>query len=357
MGPMYEGPGLNFYDVISEANINAENWLMTVVDGEHAGEKAMLSAGVFVWLSDEEGLIKANEDALKEAVLSEKSGIRGGGGLTEIGGAGVYAELLGREKEIVVCGAGHVSMQIISIAKMMGCRVTAIDDRLKFANDAIAQGADEVKFMAFEDALAEIPGSSDTFFVIVTRGHRYDKECLRCIAKKPHAYIGMMGSRRRVMIVKNDLAEEGISREVLDSVYTPIGLNIGAETPEEIAVAIMAEIIEVKNKKKRNYGFPQDVMKALLSDERDRMTLATIISRQGSAPRGIGTKMLIKKDGGIVGTIGGGCIEGSVIAKGRRMLLDEEHRPAVVEVDMSNESAEDEGMVCGGRVKVLLEIV
>ena len=171
------------------------------------------------------------------------------------------------------------------------------------------------------------------------------------------AYTGMIGSRRRVGIVKNDLAEEGISREVLDSVYTPIGMDIGAETPEEIAVAIMAEIIEVKNRKKRNFGFPKDVMKALLSDERDPYVMATIISRKGSAPRGLGTKMLIAADGGIIGTIGGGCVEGSVIQKGRRMLLNREHKPVVMDVDMTGDAAEDEGMVCGGKVQVLLEIV
>jgi len=348
MGVMYEGPKLNFYDVISEANINAETWLITVSDGEYAGEKAVISAGEVVWKSNDDGFVAAHADEIGDVEDS---------GLKTIDGCRVYAELLGNEKKIVICGAGHVSMPIISIGKMMGCHVTVIDDRLKFANNAIAQGADEVKFKEFEDALEEISGDDDTYFVIVTRGHRYDKECLRSIAKKPHAYIGMIGSRRRVKIVKDDLAEEGISREVLDSVYTPIGLDIGAETPEEIAVAIMAEIIEVKNKKKRNFGFPKDVMKALLSDERDKLTLATIISRQGSAPRGMGTKMLIGRDGSIVGTIGGGCVEGSVIAKGRRMLLDEDHKPVIMEVDMSGDAAEDEGMVCGGRVQVLLETV
>ena len=339
---------MNFYEVISEININAENRMLTVVDGEHAGEKAIVSSGSFVWYSDENGFIKLHEETL--------SAIEDNGSV-EIDGIRVFAELLCREKEFVICGAGHVSMQIIKIAKMMGCKVTVIDDRLKFVNDAMANGADNVIFKEFSDALDEIEGGEDTYFVIVTRGHRYDKECLRSICLKPHAYIGMMGSKRRVIMVKNDLAEEGISREVLDSVHTPIGLDIGAETPEEIAVAIMAEIIEIKNRKKRNFGFPQDIMKKLLSDERNRLTMATIISRQGSAPRGIGTKMLIAGDGEIIGTIGGGCIEGSVIAKGRRMLLDGDHRPVVVEVDLSNSTAEDEGMVCGGKVTALLEVV
>ena len=348
MGVMYEGPKLNFYDVISEANINAETWLITVADGDNAGEKAVMSAGELVWKSSEDGFVKAHEEMIRDVTES---------GLRTIDGCSVYSELLGNEKKIVICGAGHVSMPIISMGKRMGCHVTVIDDRLKFVNNAIAEGADEVKFAEFEDALSEIDGDEDTFFVIVTRGHRYDKECLKSIAQKRHAYIGMIGSRRRVKIVKDDLAEEGVSKDVLDSLYSPIGLDIGAETPEEIAIAILAEIIEVKNKKNRNFGFSKDVMKRLLSDERDKLTMATIISRQGSAPRGVGTRMLITREGETVGTIGGGCIEGNVIAKGRRMLLDGEHKPVIMEVDMSGDAAEDDGMVCGGTVKVLLEIV
>ena len=348
MSAMDEGSKLSFYEVISEANINAETWMITVCDGEHIGEKALISGGEISWYSDDDGFARAHAGEILNIRES---------GLSVIDGCNVYSELLGRDKKLVICGAGHVSMPIITLGKMMGMHVTAIDDRLTFANNAIAQGADEVKFNEFEAALSEIESDDDTYFVIVTRGHRYDKECLRSITKKPHAYIGMMGSRRRVKIVKEDLAAEGIPQDVLDSVYTPIGKKIGAETPEEIAVAVMAEIIEVKNGKKRSFGLPQDIMKALLSDEREAVTMATIIARQGSAPRGMGTKMLIGRDGNNVGTIGGGCIEGNVIAKGRRMLMEGDHKPVIVEVDMTCDAAEDEGMVCGGRVKVLLEVV
>lgn len=339
---------MKFYEVISGTNINTETWLLTAADGDNAGEKALVSGGNVIWKSDDQGFFEAHaEDA---AAVRES-------GMSLMDGVSVYSELLGKDKKLVVCGAGHVSMQIISIGKMIGFHVTVIDDRLQFANNAIEQGADEVIFKEFGEALSSIDSDDDTYFVIVTRGHRYDKECLRAITQMPHAYIGMMGSKRRVLIVKQDLEAEGVSKEILDSVYTPIGLKIGAETPEEIAVSVMAEIIEVKNQKKKNFGFPEDIMKALLSEEREKMALATIISRHGSAPRGMGSKMLIGRDGSIVGTIGGGCIEGSVIAKGRRMQLDEEHKPEVVEVDMSIEAAEDEGMVCGGRVEVLIEIV
>ena len=334
--------------MINESDFNSETRLFTVADGDYAGEKALLKAGDIAWQSDPDGFISRHSYELR-SVRSN--------GIFTVDGTRVFAELLGREKHIVVCGAGHVSMPIISIGKMIGCRVTVIDDRLAFVNNAIAQGADEVIFKEFEDAMQDIPGDEDTYFVLVTRGHRYDRDCLRHALRKPHAYIGMMGSRRRVGLIMKDLEAEGFARELLRTVYTPIGLDIGAETPEEIAVAIMAQIIAVSNRKRRIGGFPQDVMNALLEKDRERVAMATIIARKGSAPRSVGTRMIIKKTGGIVGTIGGGCIEGTVIAKGRRILLEDNHKPVIMEVDITKDTAEDEGMVCGGKILVMLEAV
>jgi xanthine dehydrogenase accessory factor len=337
-----------FYEALRDADIDSECRFITVTGGEHAGEKVLMSSAGIEWCSDSEGFLASH--------ISELIPLPGNG-IFNVDGTEVYAEILGREKHIVVCGAGHVSMPIISIGKMIGCKVTVIDDRLTFVNNAIAQGADEVLLRNFEDALEEISGSEDTYFVLVTRGHRYDRDCLRLVLRKPHAYIGMMGSRRRVGLIMRDLEAEGFAPEELREVYSPIGIDIGAETPEEIAVAIMAQIIAVSTKRKRLSGFPKDILDALLEENRQRFVMATIISRKGSAPRGVGTKMLISRTGDIVGTIGGGCIEGNVIAKGRRMLLEDEHKPVVMEVDITKDTAEDEGMVCGGKIQVLLETV
>ena len=91
---------VSFYEAICEANINAENWLLTVVDGDHAGEKAMISSGEFVWRSDDGGFVTEHEERLKKEVLSGE-----GRGLIETGGIRVYAELLGNRKEVVICGS------------------------------------------------------------------------------------------------------------------------------------------------------------------------------------------------------------------------------------------------------------
>ena len=210
-----------------------------------------------------------------------------------------------------------------------------------------------------EEGLDQVEGSADTYFVIVTRGHRYDQVCLERIAKKEHAYIGMIGSRRRVAMVKQNLIESGSSKEVMDAVYSPIGLDIGAESPAEIAVAIMAEIIEVKNKKKRTYGYPKEIVRAITDQAREpeRKVLATIVARKGSAPQGMGAKMLVRSDGTCIGTIGGGCMEAEVLQKALYMIRTDTQRAEVCHVDLSGDDAEAEGMVCGGTVDVLLEVI
>ncbi len=346
---------MKFYDALCELNINLENRLFTVCEGAHAGEKMIVSAGEPVWMSDETGFFSAHAS---EAVAAED------GGLTAICGERVFAELLGNEKKMVICGAGHVSMPVIQIAKMMGFHVTAIDDREQFVQNALDHGADEGVCSGFEEALASIPGDPDTFFIIVTRGHMSDSECLLSIVNKPHAYVGMIGSHRKVGLVKQMLADNGVTQDMIDSVHTPIGLAIGAETPEEIAVAIMAEIIEVKNKTRKSTGIPADIMKALLSDERGPAVLATIISKKGSSPRTAGTRMLVEEGGAITGTIGGGCAEATVVAYASEVLRNlgdkEKHEaadPVIMYVDMTGQDVLDEGMICGGAIEVLLETV
>ena len=342
---------MEFYEAVSELNINLENRLFTVCDGPHAGEKMITSAGEPVWMSRSDGFFSLHPD---EAAAAED------GGLTKIGDDRVFAELLGNEKKLVICGAGHVSMPVIEIAKMMGFHVTAIDDRENFIQNALSHGADRGVCSGFEQALADIPGDHDTFFIIVTRGHLSDSECLLSIVKKPYAYIGMIGSRRKVGLVRQMLADSGIAQDVIDSVHMPVGLDIGAETPEEIAVSIMAEIIEVKNKRRKSGGIPADVMSGLMSAGRGRAVLATIVSKKGSSPRTPGTRMLISGEGSITGTIGGGLAEALIMERAAEMLKNRKNgpeKPVMVYVDMSGKEVADEGMICGGAVEVLLEIV
>jgi xanthine dehydrogenase accessory factor len=158
-----------------------------------------------------------------------------------------------------------------------------------------------------------------------------------------------------VKTVFESLIESGVESSKLEKVYSPIGLNIHAETPEEIAVAIMAQIIQIKNLNKGTTGFPKEILEEIVNSEHEniRKALITIISKKGSAPREVGTKMLVLEDGSTVGTIGGGCVEASMLNNALHCIKTQ--KATVIENDMTGRDAEEEGMVCGGIIKMLIE--
>lgn len=336
---------LEFYRRINERNPNQQTIVLTALEGEDSGQKALVVNGKLVW--DSGTFFQRHREA---AEMAE------GCKVTVIGDEKVFCEVLCQEKKLVICGGGHVSIPIIRIGLMAGFHVTVLEDRPLFANNARMAGATEVLCESFEKGLQKIEGDKDTFFVIVTRGHRYDQVCLEQISKKSHAYIGMIGSKLRVQKVKEAMLERGCDPEIIRNVYSPIGLRIGAETPEEIAVSIMAEIIQVKNKEQRNCGFTKEIMEAILEKNiEEPKILVTIVGRKGSAPRSIGTKMLVFPDGICAGTVGGGCAEAGILQKALLMLRQGTSQVCIFKVDMTGRDAEEDGMVCGGVIDVLLE--
>lgn len=348
---------MDFYEAIDEINPNQRNLAMTVLEGEYLGEKALFTDDRLVWTSGKPGFFQLHIQEFEKIEHGETLEVSQG--ILVIDGTRVFCELLGTGKKFVICGGGHVSVPIIQMGLMIGCHITVLEDRPKFADNARRAGASKVICEPFEEGLKQIKGDGDTFFIIVTRGHRYDQVCLENIARKPHAYIGMIGSRMRVKKVKEAVIEKGCAPDVVNRIYSPIGLNIRAETPEEIGIAILAEIIEVKNKEKRSFGYPKEIIHAILNKDtmQKQKVMATIIDRKGSAPRGIGTKMLVLSDGVCVGTIGGGCVEADILQKALLMIRSGEMRPQLCHIDMTGQDAEDEGMVCGGVIDVLLEPV
>lgn len=317
----------------------------TVLDGEDIGEKMFFCGGRLIWQSKRGGLLEKHMERLKAINKS---------GMADLGQTRVFVECFGGNDRLILCGAGHVSIAIIQVAKCVGFEVTVLEDRSDLADHARAVGADTVVCDSFGEGLEQIPGGSSSYFVIVTRGHRYDMLCLRKILEKAYAYVGMMGSRRRVAIARAQLLGEGVRAELLDKVHMPIGLPIGAGTPEEIAVSIMAEIIQDKNKRKQAEGYRDEILEVLTARD-DKAVLAEIVWRKGSAPRDIGSKMVIGQDGTLTGTIGGGCMEAEVIRMARQMLADASLDHKLIKVDLTTETAGEEGMVCGGTQLVYLE--
>lgn len=150
-----------------------------------------------------------------------------------------------KENRAIVFGGGHISQPLVQILGMLHFNVAVIDDRLEFANHARFPLAREVICQEFSRAFGQVKIDRDTAVIIVTRGHRYDLDCLRATIGYEARYWGMIGSRRRVKEILHLLREEGAPEDKLRRLRSPIGLDIKAETPEEIAVSIAAEVISV----------------------------------------------------------------------------------------------------------------
>jgi len=151
---------------------------------------------------------------------------------------------------LIIFGGGHVSRYVSRAAAMAGFRVTIIDDREKYANKVRFPESAHVLAIDFTDAFARIAIKPTTYIVIVTRGHQYDEDVLEQALKTPAKYIGMIGSKRKVLTTYEHLRGRGVSIEALNRVHAPIGIEIGAVTAEEIGVSIVAELIKVRRGQK-----------------------------------------------------------------------------------------------------------
>ncbi len=162
-------------------------------------------------------------------------------------GVRAFFDVLSGEAKLLVCGAGHIAIPLADFARKVGFRVTVLDDRSDFAHPSRFPGC-EVIAEDFIVALRDMPFSPSTYVVVITRGHEHDAECLAEVLRKETAYVGLIGSRRRVQFVLEMLGREGIPQERLEEVFAPIGLPIGAESPEEIALSIVAELVTIRRK-------------------------------------------------------------------------------------------------------------
>ncbi len=160
----------------------------------------------------------------------------------------VYVEIRRPVRDLVIVGAGHIARPLCTIGALLGYRVVVLDDRPDFATLERFPRASRLVRADFSDPFRDVPIHPGSHVLLVTRGHRYDYECLvRILAADPRpAYIGMIGSRRRVRATFARLLEEGIARGRLEEIHSPVGLDVGAETPEEIAVAVAAELVKVR---------------------------------------------------------------------------------------------------------------
>lgn len=160
----------------------------------------------------------------------------------------VYVELQRPTPELVIVGAGHLALPVSRLGAMLGYRVSVLDDRPDFARAERFPEAERVLRVDFREPFSRIEVGPFSHVLLVTRGHRYDYECLRRLLAMPSppAYIGMIGSRRRVRATFHQLLEEGVPLEALERIRAPVGLDLGGETPEEIAVEVAAELVQLR---------------------------------------------------------------------------------------------------------------
>jgi xanthine dehydrogenase accessory factor len=159
------------------------------------------------------------------------------------GAVDVFVDVTVPLPTLLLVGAGHVAMPVAEIGHMCGFRVVVIDDRAEMASaDRFPQASERIAGDIVE-ALRAFPITPSTYIVIVTRGHALDEEALRVVIDSDAAYVGMIGSRRKVRVIFDHLRQDGIDEALIEGVHSPIGLDIGSETPAEIAVSILAELI------------------------------------------------------------------------------------------------------------------
>ena len=274
---------------------------------------------------------------------------------------GSYVRNFRPRERLILLGGGHISQPLCRYAADLGFAVTVVDDRPSFANTRRFPEAAEVICRDFPGALEQLSVCERDYVAVITRGHRYDADCLRTILSGPFPrYLGMIGSRRRVAGLFG-LLEEGFPQELLEAVHAPIGLPIGALTVQEIAVSIAAELVQCRRREtprrsKAAVLVTEDVdlpLLRFLAEDLAPKALLTVYETSGSTPVKSGAMMAVDRAFRTAGTIGGGCSENAVLMEACRLIGSGEDR--CVTVDMSNDVAEEEGMVCGGQMKVLIE--
>lgn len=344
-----------YREIYEELEIQGKVKSAVLLSGEHAGSRCVVKGGQCVSVTKEKADWKPFEGAILEA---EETGV------LRVGETEVFVEIFLKNPHLIILGGGHVSRPTAKIGKMLGFHVTVMDDREEFVTQEHFPDADARITGSFEELDRWIPPYENAYYVIVTRGHKGDTTCVRQIFHRPYAYLGMIGSKTKVKLTREKLLEEGYTPAHLDTLHAPIGLPIGGSLPEEIAVSIMAQIVQVKN---AHYAAYCDSRVEECVREGKRGVMITIVKKSGSSPRGAGSKMFVEtqicteKDGkpaeiqimSTKGSIGGGNVEYEAMKHCAHVNGTE----VASYILTSRDGQENLGMICGGKVEVLFEKV
>ena len=242
------------------------------------------------------------------------------------------------QPKLFICGGGHVSKEVAAFAAHLDFSVTVLDDRADLVNRERFPAAEKVICDSYDNLKNYM--EPDACYVVVTPDHKADLQCVSTILPTQYRYLGMIGSRKKVAATFQNLRNAGFTEEQIETIFAPIGLPIGAVTPAEIALSILGQIIQEKNK---HHAASAD--RALL-EVTEPGILCVIIEKHGSAPRGVGSMMFVGTDK-VLGTIGGGEPEYRVIRQAK-----ENPAAGVQTYTLNRTSANGLDMICGGTIKI-----
>lgn len=316
---------------------------------EERGDKVILSGKEIVWRNEDCRLKK--EDLENPEIWNwmqcEQSRV------VDLADIRWLAEVLKPESRLIICGAGHVALSCLRMAKLLGMDVTVLEDREEYAKQAEEAEADRVVCKPFREAIRELENTDNCKYLVMTRAHKMDQDCLEEIFRKPYSYVGMLGSPKKIAALRSNLVQAGIEEAHFDKLHSPVGLDIGAKTPAEIGVSVMAELIQLQNSGKEEMCSYSREMLGRQALHPAAGILCTLVDNGGGSPRNLGTKMLVYSSDDRIGTIGGGVLEGTVIRDAVQMMEKGEKRKII----HSGVDGNDSGMVCCRDAEVLLERV
>lgn len=243
------------------------------------------------------------------------------------------------QPQLIICGGGHVAREVAALAAHLDFRVRVLDDRADLVTVERFPTADQVICDSYDNLENYLePGAC---YVVVTPDHKADLLCVSKILPTKYAYLGMIGSKKKVAATFENLRRANFTEEQIGTIFAPIGLPIGAVTPGEIAISILAQVIQEKN---RSHAASAD---RELLEVKEKGVLCVIIEKHGSAPRGVGSMMFVGEDK-VLGSIGGGEPEYIAIGHARECKS-----LTVREYVLNNKGANGLDMICGGTIQVM----
>jgi len=254
-----------FEEIVKSIKSGKRIVLVTIVDAEGStprgiGAKMVVKENLEIVGTIGGGIIEAEAIALAKEAMETKKILRKnfdlnskepdsaepicGGKLT------ILVEPIEPQDKLIIFGAGHIAQALVKISEILSFQIYVVDDRLEFANRNIFPTVFEVLYTKnWDDVFEKLQIDSNTYIVIVTKFHKGDEICLRKALKTDACYIGMIGSKAKARAIKEKLLNEGFSNNLIEQIHCPVGLKIGGDSPEEIAVSIAAELVQTRNKK------------------------------------------------------------------------------------------------------------